>query len=169
MTKSLRSINAQLSTAGQPTVEELSHLAGAGFKSILNLRTPGEVTALDDEQHHVEGVGLVYKHVPLSSKAPDDSQAHVALELVQQLPKPLLIHCASGARATAIALIAIAIAESWTPPQLIQAAENFGLSLEQPQLKSFLDKQRVAGDAAPLGIHAGDIPPKSSDHNSDDA
>ncbi|MDX2243237.1 MAG: sulfur transferase domain-containing protein [Leptolyngbyaceae cyanobacterium bins.302] len=152
MTKSLRYISAQLSTAGQPTAEDLPHLAGAGFKAILNLRTPGEVAALDDEQHHVEGAGLIYKQVPLSSKAPDDAQADVAIELVQQLPQPLLIHCASGARATAIALIAIAIAESWTLPHLIQEAEKFGLSLEQPQLKSFLEKQKNRGAAAP-GVH----------------
>ena len=164
MTKSLRSINAQLSTAGQPTAEELYHLSRAGFKAILNLRTPGEVAALDDEQHYVEEVGLVYKHVPLSSKAPDDAQAEVAIELVQQLPKPLLIHCASGARATAIALIAIAVTESWTPPQLIREAEQFGLSLEQPQLKSFLQKQIASCNAVPnrgdLGASQDDIQPE---------
>lgn len=147
MVQPLRQINLQLSSAGQPAADDLQQLATAGFKSVLNLRTPGEATFLANEQQQAEAVGLVYGHVPLSSQQSDAQQVNEAIKLVQDLPKPVLIHCASGARATAIALLAIASEQSWTATQLGQEAEKLGLSLEQPHLQSFLQKQPAGLDS----------------------
>lgn len=88
MTQFLRRINEHLSTDGQPTEAELQQLAAEGFKSVLNLRTPGEVNSIQEAQQQVETLGLVYAHVPLS-KVVDAEKLQEAVQQVQALPKAL--------------------------------------------------------------------------------
>jgi len=131
-------VSDEFSVAGQPTSDELKHLAETGFKSVLNLRSPDEANTLPDEQQQAEAVGLSYANVPLNSSVPDDAIVSKAIEELQDLPKPVLIHCGAGLRAGAIALIATAKDLNWTLEQLTQKANEIGLSLEQPHLQQFI-------------------------------
>ena len=54
------------------------------------------------------------------------------------MPKPILIHCAGGARAGGIALITEAIQADLTYEEIAQKAKELGINLEQPHLKGFL-------------------------------
>lgn len=131
-------VSDELSIAGQVTPEGLQQAAADGFKSVLNLRSPDEADALSDEQQQAEAAGLAYSNVPLSSNF-NDSQVSEALEALEGLPKPVLIHCGAGARAGAIALIAKATQENLSPEALIAQAEQLGLSPDQPHLRQFIE------------------------------
>ncbi|MBC6432459.1 phosphatase [Nostoc sp. HG1] len=133
-----KKISDDLSAAGQLTPEELQQVANEGFKSVINLRSPDEQGFLSDEQQQAEAAGLQYTNIPLKPTEPNQELTKAALEEIADLPKPILIHCAAGARASGIALIANAIQESLSYEQITQKAADLGISLDQPHLKQFL-------------------------------
>jgi uncharacterized protein (TIGR01244 family) len=131
-------VSDQLSAAGQVTPEQLQQAQREGFKSVLNLRSPGEAGYLSDEQQQSEAAGLQYASVSLTLSEPNQDLVEKALEEIENLPKPVLVHCGAGARAGAIALIATAVQEGLSHEQIAQQAQELGLSLYQPHLKQFL-------------------------------
>ncbi len=139
-----KKVSDDLSAAGQPTSEELKQAAQEGFKSVLNLRSPDEVGFLSDEQQQAQAAGLQYANIPLKPSEANQEQTELAIQEIENLPKPILIHCAAGARAGGIALIANAISEGLTYEEISQKAQELGLNLEQPHLKQFLLEKYIA-------------------------
>ncbi|MGF1935244.1 MAG: beta-lactamase hydrolase domain-containing protein [Nostoc sp. ChiQUE02] len=142
-----KKVSDDLSAAGQLTSEELKQAAQEGFKSVLNLRSPDEAGFVSDEQQQAEAVGLQYANVPLKPSEPNQELTKLAIQEIENLPKPILIHCAAGARAGGIALIANAISEGLTYEKISQKAQELGLNLEQPHLKQFLLEKYIAKQA----------------------
>ncbi|WP_414519074.1 beta-lactamase hydrolase domain-containing protein [Nostoc sp. PCC 9305] len=139
-----KKVSDDLSAAGQPTSEELKQAAQEGFKSVLNLRSPDEAGFLSDEQQQAQAAGLQYANIPLKPSEANQEQTELAIQEIENLPKPILIHCAAGARAGGIALIANAISEGLTYEEISQKAQELGLNLEQPHLKQFLLEKYIA-------------------------
>jgi uncharacterized protein (TIGR01244 family) len=134
----VKKVNNDLSIAGQISSEELKQLAIGGFKSVLNLRSPDENGFFHDEKQEAQIVGLEYTNIPLNSQAPNQELTAEAILEIDHLPKPILIHCAGGARAGGIALITEAIQADLTYEEITQKAKELGINLEQPHLKQFL-------------------------------
>ncbi|MBD2691179.1 beta-lactamase hydrolase domain-containing protein [Anabaena catenula] len=134
----LKKVSDDLSVAGQISSGQLQELASAGYKSVLNLRSPDEKDFLHDEQQQAEAAGLEYANVPLNPKEPNQQLIAEAILEIDNLPKPILIHCAAGGRAGGIALIANAIEEGLSYEEITQKATEIGINLEQPHLKQFL-------------------------------
>lgn len=134
----VKKVSDDLSVAGQISAEELKKLAIEGFKSVLNLRDPDETGFFHNEQQQAEIVGLEYANVPLNPKEPNQQLTAKAILEIDHLPKPILIHCAGGARAAGIALIADAIQAGLTYEEIVQKATELDINLEQPHLKQFL-------------------------------
>ncbi|MEH1820801.1 MAG: sulfur transferase domain-containing protein [Nostoc sp.] len=141
-----KKVSDDLSAAGQLTSEDLKQAAQEGFKSVLNLRSPDEAGFLNDEQQQAEAAGLQYANIPLKPSEANQ-EITLAIQEIENLPKPILIHCAAGARAGGIALIANAISEGLTYEEISQKAQELGLSLEQPHLKQFLLEKYIAKQA----------------------
>ncbi|MDM9583228.1 MULTISPECIES: sulfur transferase domain-containing protein [unclassified Nostoc] len=139
-----KKVSDDLSAAPQLTSEELKQAAQEGFKSVLNLRSPDEAGFLSDEQQQAQAAGLQYANVPLKPSEANQEQTELAIQEIENLPKPILIHCAAGARAGGIALIANAISEGLTYEEISQKAQKLGLNLEQPHLKQFLLEKYIA-------------------------
>lgn len=142
-----KKVSDDLSVAGQVTPEQLQQAAQEGFKSVINLRSPNEAGFVSDEQQQAQAVGLQYANVPLKPSEPNQELTELAIQEIENLPKPILIHCAGGARAGGIALIATAINEGLTYEQITQKATELGLNLEQPHLKQFLLDKYIAKQA----------------------
>ncbi|QSJ18728.1 phosphatase [Nostoc sp. UHCC 0702] len=142
-----KKVSDDLSVTGQVTPEQLQQAAEEGFKSVLNLRSPNEAGFLSDEQQQAEAVGLQYANVPLKASESNQELTELAIQEIDNLPKPVLIHCAAGARAGGIALIATAINQGLTYEQITQKATELGLNLEQPHFKQFLLDKYIAKQA----------------------
>ena len=134
----LKKVNDDLSIAGQISSKELKQLAIGGFKSVLNLRSSDENGFFYDEKQEAQIVGLEYANIPLNSQAPNQELTAKAIQAVENLSKPILIHCAGGARAGGIALIADALQAGLTYEEIAQKANELSINLEQPHLKQFL-------------------------------
>ncbi|MFM7364769.1 MAG: beta-lactamase hydrolase domain-containing protein [Cuspidothrix sp.] len=134
----VKKVSENLSIAGQISSDELKQLAIDGFQSVLNLRDPDENGFFHDEKQEAQIVGLEYTNIPLNPKEPNQELTKEAIQAVDNLPKPILIHCAGGARAGGIALIAEAIQRDITYEEISQKAQELGINLEQPHLKQFI-------------------------------
>lgn len=138
-------INQNLTTTGQVTPQQLKQARLEGFQSVLNLRSPDELGFFQDEQQAVEALGLDYVNFPLKLEAINEELLTEILMTLEQLPKPVLIHCAAAMRSTAIALLSIAIQEGLTPEQTLVKARNIGFGFFEhanvsPRLKQlFVD------------------------------
>ncbi|WP_199333684.1 sulfur transferase domain-containing protein [Oculatella sp. FACHB-28] len=104
---------------------------------------------MSDEQQQAEAAGLAYSNVPLSNSNLSNGQVSEALEALEGLPKPVLIHCGAGARAGAIALIAKATQENLSPEDLTEQAEQLGLEPDQPHLKQFIETHHPPKELLP--------------------
>jgi uncharacterized protein (TIGR01244 family) len=91
--KYFQQIDQDCSIAGKLTPELIQQLPQAGFKSVLNLRSPYEPG--EDEQQRIEALGLTYLKVPVVVNRINAKLADEILATLQTLPKPILIYCAS--------------------------------------------------------------------------
>lgn len=125
--KTIRKINDELAIAGQITPEQLQQIAQEGFKSVLNLRSPTEDGFLIGEQSQCESLGLYYVNIPIKLEAINDEIATRVFRAINELPKPILIHCSSAKRSAALVLMYIAMRQGATFKQAFSQAEQLGL------------------------------------------
>lgn len=84
--------------SNQPTPWRLKSLARRGFRSVLNLRGPDAGGAYCLEQYHCERLGLNLYDCKMSARRPPDLAKMAELKKVlTEAPKPMLLHCKSGA------------------------------------------------------------------------
>ena len=91
-----------LATAGQPSEDALGKLKALGFRTVINLRTPGEQRA-GAEEEAVRAQGLRYVSVPVDSATfgPAEVSA-VRAVLDDESAAPVLLHCTTANRAAAV-------------------------------------------------------------------
>ncbi len=93
---------AGITTAGQPSAADLSAVAAAGYKAVIDLRAPQEDRGLE-EQKTVEMLGMSYVNLPVEGATGVTYENAAALDkLLAGLPKPVLVHCTSSNRVGAL-------------------------------------------------------------------
>lgn len=134
-------INDSITSASQPTEEEIKKLPQKGFKSVVNLRGSGEENqplSPKDEGELVQKLGMKYLNIPVSMKEGikpelvDGFRKEIAL-----LPAPVFVHCYTGKRAGAFAMIHVALKECLTGEEALKKAMSIGFACDAPQLKDF--------------------------------
>jgi uncharacterized protein (TIGR01244 family) len=143
--ENVKKINEQLTVAGQLTPEQLQQAAEEGYKSVLNLRSPDEGGFLSDEGQLAEALGLQYVNIPVKPSEMNDELTGKVLQQIDQLPKPALIHCASGMRAGVMAFMNVATREGMTPQRVFDLAHQVGFNCDaNPQMKQFFEQYVAA-------------------------
>jgi len=135
-----KKINDNITVTGQVTKDELKQAANEGFKSILNLRASGEEGFMPDEEKQAEAAGLTYVNIPVKKEEISDELTTRVLKQIDGLPKPVLVHCASGMRAGAMAFMHLATREGLTAEEAMEKAQAVGFDCSsEPQLKKFFE------------------------------
>jgi uncharacterized protein (TIGR01244 family) len=99
-----RPVAADVYVAPQLTPEAMAEAARAGFRSVVNNRPDFEHGPDQPTNASIEAAaraaGLEYRHLPVAGgfQTPEQIQAFAAL--LDELPRPLLVFCRSGARST---------------------------------------------------------------------
>ncbi len=100
----VRQVAADVCVAPQLTPTAMAEAAAAGFKSVINNRPdfehgPDQPTSAQIEAA-ARAAGLEYRFLPVDGgyQSPQEIAAFAAL--MQQLPRPILAFCRSGARST---------------------------------------------------------------------
>ena len=106
-----RQIAADFSVAGQIDIEDVAALRDAGFKSVICNRPDnedaGQISA-DTLRSAVLAAGLEHRFIPVSGvygASPENLEATIVA--LDELPRPILAYCRSGARSTTLYQIAV--------------------------------------------------------------
>ncbi len=86
--------------AGMPSDEALDIFAARGGTTVINLRTDKEMAAFPGYAESIEARGLKYVHVPTSGSTMGAATYAPVAEALDATDSPVLLHCASGGRAT---------------------------------------------------------------------
>ena len=104
MSLPLQALTPDICAAPQLTPEAMAEAAAMGFKSVVNNRPdfehgPDQPTSAAI-QAAAEAAGLQYRHLPVAGGYQSPEEIAAFAELLQTLPRPLLVFCRSGARST---------------------------------------------------------------------
>lgn len=137
--KNIKEISEDISIAtNQPSAEQFEQAKAAGFKSVLNLRAAEEEGAIANESQQVASAGLTYANIPVKPSEMDEALADDVLKQIEQLPKPVLVHCKSGLRSGAMALMYDAVKNNKSAEEALDKGKMSGFDCDaHPEIKNF--------------------------------
>ncbi|MEP2946139.1 MAG: TIGR01244 family sulfur transferase [Lentilitoribacter sp.] len=101
----IRAITETYSVSEQITVEDVAEIKNQGFKSIVCHRPddeqPGQ-PAFGDIAAAAEAAGIKIRHIPVTSAGLTMEAVDQMVDAVEEMDKPMLGYCRSGARSTVI-------------------------------------------------------------------
>jgi protein tyrosine phosphatase (PTP) superfamily phosphohydrolase (DUF442 family) len=74
----------------------------------------------------------------VSGDALDDEVVDRFREAIGRLPRPILLHCASGKRSGAMTMMHVASEQGMTGDEAIAKAESMGFECDTPELEAFV-------------------------------
>jgi uncharacterized protein (TIGR01244 family) len=109
-TSIFRALTPDVSVAPQLDPATMALAARAGFKSVVNNRPdfeggPDQPTSAQMEAA-ARAAGLQYRHLPVSGAYQSPEGIAAFARLLEELPRPLLAFCRSGARSTRLFMAA---------------------------------------------------------------
>ena len=120
-------ITDKISIGGALRDGDAQDLENRGFKTVINLMTPEEVS--DGEEELVKNAGLTYAPIPVSPAALDDITVARFLQAVESSNGPVAVHCKSGGRAGLMALLSLAIENGWSLDRTLTEGDERGLKI----------------------------------------
>lgn len=101
----IREIDGEYSVSGQITVDDLDRIKALGFKSIVCHRPddeePGQTPFAEIAARAAE-LGIETAHVPVGKMGVDGDAVTGMVDALDELPRPMLGYCRSGARSTTV-------------------------------------------------------------------
>ena len=125
-----RRVTKDFSVSPQITVQDVSDIAAAGFKSIVCNRPDGESldqTPFADIEAAAKAVDLRIVWQPIANGGLVEADGERFREIVADLPKPVLAYCTSGTRC--MILWSLSQATSRSSEEILRAAAEAGYDL----------------------------------------
>jgi sulfide:quinone oxidoreductase len=136
-----RRLSESIAVGRAPTREEVSLLASAGFRSLINNRPDGEkdspMTSAETEAV-ASGLGLGYMHTPVEGRVPLEKDVRAFADALKTLPGPIYAFCLSGGRSAALWALASVIDK--TTDALIETCARAGYDVSG--LRAKMDMRR---------------------------
>lgn len=108
----LRAIAPDVFVAPQLSAIAMAEVAQAGFRSVINNRPDFEHGPDQPASAEIEAAahaaGLEYRHLPVDGGYQSPDEIAACAKLLQELPRPLLMFCRSGARSSRLHAAAVA-------------------------------------------------------------
>lgn len=144
-------ISDEVTVGAQPAEEEIEQLREAGFRSVVNLRTDNEddqPMSPAEEGERVRAEGMNYLHIPVSMDRMSEEKVDRFRDQFMALPSPVFVHCKSGMRSGAFAIMHMASERGQSGDQAIERAMDLGFECDKPEIKDFVrnyvDRHRAA-------------------------
>ena len=137
--KSLKTPGPNYYSGGQPSDEQLTALAGAGVKHVINLRPASETPKLD-EASLVADRGMSYHSLPVDGAAGLTLSNVKALDqlLKQAGDEKVFLHCASGNRVGALMALRASLIYGESTDAAIAQGKAWGLTRLEPELRRLM-------------------------------
>ncbi len=101
----IRKINEEYSVAGQISVDDLDTIQSLGFKAIVCHRPDDEVPdqpAYADIEAAAKARGIEMRYIPVGREGVQYEQVQAFVDALDEMDRPMLGYCRSGARSTTI-------------------------------------------------------------------
>ena len=106
----VRAITTDVHAAGQLVPASMAVAAQRGYRSVVNNRPDFEGGADQPTSASIEAAaraaGLEYRFLPVSGAWQSPAEADALAALLDELPRPVLLFCRSGARSTRLFIAA---------------------------------------------------------------
>lgn len=130
-----------ITAAGQPDVEALKVFAESGYVAIVDMRGPEEDRGMNDEKGVVEGLGIEYIALPITSEEEISFDKARELDaLIQSYDGPVLVHCASSNRVGALLALRHSLRGA-SDEEALQHGRDGGLTRLEPVVVKRLSEQ----------------------------
>lgn len=142
-------------SGGQPTDEQLAEAQAKGFKTVINLRTAGEMQG-SKEAAIVRDLGMNYITIPVGGAADinrENSQALITA-LADADQYPVLVHCASGNRVGALFALDAATDGQLPVEEVMAIGTQTGMTRLAGVVRSRIEQERASASGTEL---RGDI------------
>ena len=127
-------INENISTSGQPTIEQFELISKCGYEVIINLALCDASNAIDNENKIVTDLKMSYIHIPVIFEEPTIEQLKLFLDILSiNENRKVWVHCALNYRVSAFMYvfhkyylkttfdeIDLSLLEKWQPNKLWQ-------------------------------------------------
>lgn len=124
-----RTPGGDLLTGGQPSPAQLDEARRIGFRTIVNLRPPGEFDDWD-EAARARTLGFAYINIPIAG--PADLTLDNARTLADALDDlnayPVMVHCGSGERVGALFALKVALIDGEDADTAMEIGRQAGLA-----------------------------------------
>lgn len=141
-------ISDNFSAAGQLRPEDMAEVAAQGFKTVINNRPDGEggpeQPSSEACRAAAEEAGLTYHYIPMTTQTLSVELLGDFHRAVTDSPQPVLAHCRSGARSTALWALNEASYNGREVEEVIRRAKEAGYDLSnmQPLLEAYAAQHR---------------------------
>lgn len=129
---------AGIFSGGAISAVDVPNLKSFGMRSVVDLRSDAETLDFD-EAAEVRAADITYASLPIGG-AEDLTLANVQRfdSLMRVMPKPLLVHCASGNRVGAMAALRAAWVQGRPVEEAITIGKHWGLTGLEPDVRERL-------------------------------
>ncbi|WP_417524069.1 beta-lactamase hydrolase domain-containing protein [Marinovum sp.] len=123
-----------------PDEAALRQVADAGNMTVVNFRDAGEKGGLspEEERRVAEAAGLNYLHFPMTAETLNPERVDEFRRTLDDLPQPVFLHCASGKRAGAMTLMALAADRGLDGEAALKLGQDHGLDLTEEKIGQFV-------------------------------
>lgn len=140
----VRKISDTFYAAGQLTPEDIQAAAREGYKTIVNNRPdheggPEQPTA-EECRAAAEAAGLKYHYIPMTPDKLSLDMIEEFRKAIEEEPQPVLAHCKSGARSTALWALVQCCHNDCSIDEILQQAaqQGYDLSAMRPLFESYV-------------------------------
>ena len=126
-----------IATAGQPEAGHFRRLAEAGYRTVIDLRAPGEDRRLN-EPEAVGRSGMEYVSLPMGHEDVEEGTFDRFRELMADRERrPVLVHCSSANRVGALLIPYLVLDEGKGAEEALEVAARVGLRSDELERAAF--------------------------------
>lgn len=128
-----------VSISAQPTDDALRAAAAGGFRTVINLRSDGEARDPAAEGELVASLGMRYVRIPVKKGDATFEQAdRLSAALAEAGAAPVLVHCASGQRASAVWTLHLVRHGGRSDAEALAEADALGIG---PEMRAVVERR----------------------------
>ena len=136
-------VDDRISTAGQPTENQLRDAAAEGFTTIINLAPVNPPYTPANEAGLARELGLNYIHIPVAWNNPTDADfAAFERAMNETAGDRTLIHCAANFRVTAFYTLYARKHLGWSEAQAAALRDRIWAGSDYPVWEAFVARKR---------------------------
>ena len=139
-------VDDRISTAGQPTEDQLRDAAAEGFTTIINLAPVNPPYTPANEAGLARELGVNYIYIPVAWNNPTDADfAAFERAMSQTTEGRTLIHCAANFRVTAFYTLYAQKHLGWSAAEADALRDRIWAGSDYPVWEAFIARKRAEG------------------------